>query len=66
VSIDPESATWRAVSTKAARAASEALERLVKHGQTIERTEYERGQIAAYQDILSMAQQPQGNPRKAP
>lgn len=57
--IDTYSDTWRAVKAKAEKEIESSLSRLETSGHPIDKTEYERGKIKAYREILDLA-----SPRK--
>jgi len=57
--IDTYSDTWKIVKGKAEREIESARLRLETSGHPIEKTEYERGKIKAYREILDLV-----SPRK--
>ncbi len=53
--IDTFSDTWSIVKAKAEKELESARSRLETSGHSIEKTEYERGRIKAYREILDLA-----------
>lgn len=53
--VETHSETWRAVKAKAEKGLDEARRTLEAHGHPIEQTEYQRGRIKAYREILDLA-----------
>lgn len=56
--IETSSQTWRAVKACCDKGAKVARDKLEQHGHPIEVTEYERGKIKAYREILELAGTP--------
>lgn len=56
--IDTYSETWRAVKAKADKGIEDARRRLEATGHPIDQTEYERGKIKAYREILDLVTAP--------
>lgn len=59
MAIDTHSDTWTAVKAKAEKEIESSRSRLETSGHPIDKTEYERGKIRAYREILDLA-----SPRK--
>lgn len=56
--IDTYSDTWKAVKAKAEKEIESCRSRLETSGHPIDKTEYERGKIKAYREILELAAPP--------
>ena len=64
--IEDQSATWREVKERCATGIARARARLDAHGTSHDDTEFERGRLSAFQEILGLATPPRPMPEPKP